>query len=76
MSAAAGWYDDQDPRYIRWWDGVQWTDHVQQKPEAVPAPEESAPEEPAPLAAPPVDRLSKRDARERAASAEAHIAVL
>jgi hypothetical protein len=76
MSAAAGWYDDQDPRFIRWWDGVQWTDHVQQKPEAGPAPEESAPEEPAPLAAPPVDRLSKRDARERAASAEAHIAVL
>jgi hypothetical protein len=71
MSAAAGWYDDQDPRLIRWWDGAQWTDHVQQKPEAAPTPEE-----PAPVAAPPVDRLSKRDARDRAAAAEAHITVL
>jgi hypothetical protein len=71
MSAAAGWYDDQDPRLIRWWNGAQWTDHVQQKPEAAPAPEVLAP-----VAAPPVDRLSKRDARDRAAAAEAHIAVL
>lgn len=29
----AGWYDDQhDPRFLRWWDGVQWTHHLQQKP--------------------------------------------
>ena len=25
-----GWYPDQaDPRYVRWWDGRQWTPHVQ-----------------------------------------------
>jgi hypothetical protein len=71
MSAAAGWYDDQDPRYVRWWDGARWTDHVQPRPEAV----ESEPQ-PIPTAAEPVDRLSKREARERAAAAEAHIAQL
>ncbi|RII88988.1 DUF2510 domain-containing protein, partial [Clavibacter californiensis] len=71
MSAAAGWYDDQDPRYVRWWDGERWTEHVQPRPEA-------APQEPEPIApaAEPVDRLSKREARERAAAAEAHIAQL
>ena len=26
-SAAAGWYDDGQGRQ-RWWDGVQWTDHL------------------------------------------------
>jgi hypothetical protein len=71
MSAAAGWYDDQDPRWIRWWDGAQWTDHVQPKPDAAPPVAE-----PASTTAPPVDRLSKRDARERAAAAEAHIVAL
>jgi len=71
MSAAAGWYDDQDPGWIRWWDGSQWTEHVQ--PKAQPA---SGAAEPTPTAAPSVDRLSKRDARERAAAAEAHIAEL
>ncbi|RII89978.1 DUF2510 domain-containing protein, partial [Clavibacter michiganensis] len=71
MSAAAGWYDDQDPRYVRWWDGERWTEHVQPRPEvALQEPEPAAP------AAPPVDRLSKREARERAAAAEAHIAQL
>ncbi|HEV7908162.1 MAG TPA: phospholipid scramblase-related protein [Pseudonocardiaceae bacterium] len=25
-----GWYPDHaDPRYVRWWDGFQWTPHVQ-----------------------------------------------
>ncbi|WP_043673587.1 DUF4041 domain-containing protein [Clavibacter michiganensis] len=71
MSAVPGWYDDQDPRYVRWWDGAQWTEHVQPRPEV--APPEPAPAAPA---APPVDRLSKREARERAAAAEAHIAQL
>ncbi|WP_316293035.1 DUF2510 domain-containing protein, partial [Clavibacter michiganensis] len=73
MSAAAGWYDDQDPRYVRWWDGARWTEHVQPRPEA--APQEPETIAPAP-AAEPVDRLSKREARERAAAAEAHIAQL
>ncbi|GAA4611888.1 phospholipid scramblase-related protein [Saccharopolyspora hordei] len=32
-----GWYPDQaDPRYVRWWDGRQWTPHVQ--PAQQPAP--------------------------------------
>lgn len=27
-----GWYEDYfDPRFVRWWDGVQWTNHVQPK---------------------------------------------
>ncbi|MFT2694270.1 DUF4041 domain-containing protein [Clavibacter zhangzhiyongii] len=76
MSAAAGWYDDQDPRWIRWWDGAQWTDHVQPKPVAAPPVATPPVVEPSPSAAPPVGRLSKRDARERAAVAEAHIAEL
>ncbi|MER7078854.1 Uncharacterized protein YxjI [Saccharopolyspora kobensis] len=32
-----GWYPDQaDQRYVRWWDGHQWTPHVQ--PARAPAP--------------------------------------
>ncbi|MFC3294905.1 DUF4041 domain-containing protein [Clavibacter michiganensis] len=73
MSAAAGWYDDQDPRFVRWWDGERWTEHVQPKPEVTQTEQEPVPVAPA---AAPVDRLSKREARERAAAAEAHIAQL
>ena len=30
----AGWYPDpQDPASIRWWDGAQWTSHVQPRPD-------------------------------------------
>jgi hypothetical protein len=35
MSTVAGWYSDpSDASRLRWWDGAQWTEHVQ----AVPAP--------------------------------------
>ncbi|MGW1677541.1 phospholipid scramblase-related protein [Saccharopolyspora sp. NPDC002376] len=35
---APGWYPDQaDQRYVRWWDGRQWTQHVQ--PAQAPAPQ-------------------------------------
>ncbi|GAA2790969.1 phospholipid scramblase-related protein [Saccharopolyspora taberi] len=36
-----GWYPDQaDPRYVRWWDGRQWTQQVQpaRPPQQRPAP--------------------------------------
>jgi hypothetical protein len=30
MNVAPGWYPDQaDQRFVRWWDGTQWTPHVQ-----------------------------------------------
>jgi hypothetical protein len=33
-SIPAGWYPDpQDPATIRWWDGAQWTSHVQPRPD-------------------------------------------
>lgn len=35
----AGWY--QDPaiaEQVRWWNGLAWTEHVREKPSAVPAP--------------------------------------
>ncbi|KJC63110.1 DUF4041 domain-containing protein [Agreia bicolorata] len=69
MSTPAGWYDDTNPNYIRWWDGEQWTEHVQQKtPLVTPAQPESRRQarqaagtiEPAPLQ---IDKLSKNDAR-------------
>ncbi|MDH4077954.1 MAG: DUF2510 domain-containing protein [Acidimicrobiia bacterium] len=25
--SAPGWYPDQDPRFERWWDGTDWTEH-------------------------------------------------
>lgn len=53
MSTPAGWYDDTNPNFVRWWDGTQWTEHVQQKT-ASPAPEPPSR---------PIDRLSKNDAR-------------
>jgi hypothetical protein len=29
----AGWYEDaQRPGFVRWWDGVTWTEHVQPAP--------------------------------------------
>lgn len=42
MSAQPGWYDAGVPGQQRWWDGVQWTPHVQasQNP---PMPVQSAP---------------------------------
>ena len=36
-SPPPGWYPDQaDPRYVRWWDGRQWTDRVQPAQQAAP----------------------------------------
>lgn len=30
MSTPAGWYSDgQNPAVVRWWDGIQWTEHTQ-----------------------------------------------
>jgi hypothetical protein len=30
----AGWYEDPtDPAQVRWWNGINWTDHTQAKPE-------------------------------------------
>lgn len=30
----AGWYEDpSDPDQVRWWNGINWTDHTQPKPE-------------------------------------------
>lgn len=35
----AGWYDDpMQPGVARWWDGTQWTDHVQMLPAPSPPP--------------------------------------
>jgi hypothetical protein len=32
VTTPAGWYDDpHDPRFIRYWDGVQWSDNVAPK---------------------------------------------
>jgi len=37
-----GWYPDQaDPRSVRWWDGGQWTPHVQPR-QGPPAPQQPA----------------------------------
>jgi hypothetical protein len=30
----AGWYEDpSDPAQVRWWNGINWTDHTQAKPD-------------------------------------------
>ena len=35
----AGWYpDSQDAALLRWWDGTQWTAHIQPRPVQVPVP--------------------------------------
>ena len=52
MSATPpGWYDDGHGA-LRWWDGLQWTEHVHvpEQPQAAPVPE--APERAAPEVAP------------------------
>ncbi|WIE74127.1 DUF2510 domain-containing protein [Curtobacterium sp. MCJR17_020] len=96
MSAApAGWYDDKDPRFVRYWDGQGWTEHVQLKKSA-PADRAGQPSEVRGAAATqtrraaraaeqspraavpaaqdkPVEKLSKREARERLRAAEARI---
>lgn len=96
MSAApAGWYDDKDPRFVRYWDGQRWTEHVQLK-QLAPADRGNEPSGTGGSAAPqtrraaraaeqsprtavpaarekPVEKLSKREARERLRAAEARI---
>lgn len=96
MSAApAGWYDDKDPRFVRYWDGQGWTEHVQLKQpppgdrggRLPDTPGSVAPQtrraaraaEQSPRTAVPaaqdktVDKLSKREARERLRAAERRI---
>lgn len=35
------WYPDQaDPRFVRWWDGQQWTQHVRPAPAQQPPPDD------------------------------------
>ena len=42
--APAGWYPDpQDPRYLRYWDGVAWTAQVTPLPQLPPLPPQVAP---------------------------------
>ncbi len=36
MSAPAGWYDAGEPGRQRWWDGVQWSEHVRDAAAAAP----------------------------------------
>ena len=51
MGASPGWYPDPDsPAGQRWWDGSQWTSHVQ-----VPAPQQSG----GPVAGGPVAQESR-----------------
>lgn len=50
---AAGWYDDpQDPRMVRWWNGLGWTTHVELKPERAPEPPVVVTQQPAQPAQP------------------------
>ncbi|MFS2029629.1 MULTISPECIES: DUF4041 domain-containing protein [unclassified Curtobacterium] len=96
MSAApAGWYDDRDPRFVRYWDGQAWTEHVQLKRSTQGDPGARIPDADD-TAAPrtrrdaraadrsrrtespgdgpkPIDKLSKREARERLRAAEERI---
>jgi hypothetical protein len=54
--------------FVRWWDGGQWTEHVQEKAPATPTP--SSPQQLPKAADPsrrPIDKLSKNDARALAA---------
>lgn len=38
QSPEAGWYPNPEAAHeVRWWDGEQWTDHVERNPMAVPA---------------------------------------
>jgi len=37
-NAAAGWYPDQDPRFLRWWDGTRWTGHTRPNESVLPPP--------------------------------------
>ena len=45
QTPAAGWYHDPtDPSLIRWWDGRDWTSHLQRPPTVPAPPAASAPE--------------------------------
>ena len=53
---AAGWYDDpQDPRMVRWWNGLGWTTHVEPKPERAPEPAPVVVQAPVQPARPAID---------------------
>jgi hypothetical protein len=69
VSTPAGWYDDTNPAFLRWWDGAQWTEHLQEKPiavaEAQPSSRREARQQQTALANPgrPIGNLGKADAR-------------
>jgi uncharacterized protein (AIM24 family) len=62
MSFPADWYPDPagDPTLLRWWDGIQWTEHTQPMPQQQYQPEAQA-------AAPEVQPESVADSAARAA---------
>lgn len=46
MSQQAGWYDDpQDEQNLRYWDGVQWTDHTSPKQRPRTGPTQTSPDQ-------------------------------
>lgn len=62
MTIPAGWYDDGSGRQ-RWWDGLQWTEHLVEAPAPAPAPADST------ASAHPVDAAQSADAAAAAAVA-------
>lgn len=55
MTTPAGWYQDPagDPSLLRYWDGAQWTEHVQPaEPQAAPPPPAAEPTPPPPAPEP------------------------
>lgn len=69
MTTAPGWYDDAHGA-LRWWDGAQWTEHVQPLPAAAaPAPQEPAQDDASDLAAQFEDSPRSTDSAEPATPA-------
>jgi len=71
QNAAPGWYpDNHNPAFVRWWDGAQWTDHVQPAaviyPQPMPVPIPAAPvyvQQPTRPAPPPSKRARIKENR-------------
>jgi uncharacterized protein (AIM24 family) len=55
MSHPADWYPDPagDPNLVRYWDGTQWTEHIQAINQPAPPAAQQAEPQPAPQPAPP-----------------------